>query len=218
MGYYYLIEMKSIQHKIHRFKWILWWLSPFTVHATSWTVTFCRARTLILAPGATSLSHSAGDYAEVGHASDTPSRQGQSKSPAGCPSTCEERHQVHLRRPHPPAGPGLKRSQAFWHLRATFAPRLLQSIEHQEKFQKGPSRPREGEERKCCRPSLVDNDILGEPGRGRGSQGPVPGAAGVQHCLLPRALLSICWRGAELGGGTEMTPWPLHSTHYHSHK
>lgn len=37
-------------------------------------------------------------------------------------------------------------------------------------------------------------------GSDRGSQGPVPGAAGVQHCLLPRALLSICWRGAELGG------------------
>lgn len=61
MGYYYLIEVKSIQHKILRFKWILWWLSPFTVHATSWMVTFCRARTLILVPGATSLSHSAGD-------------------------------------------------------------------------------------------------------------------------------------------------------------
>lgn len=61
MGYYYLIEVKSIQHRIHRFKWILWWLSPFTARATRGTVPFGRARTLSLVPGATSLSHSAGD-------------------------------------------------------------------------------------------------------------------------------------------------------------
>lgn len=163
----------------------------------------------------------------MGHASETPSRQGRSKSPAGRPPTCEESHRVHLRRPHPPAGPGLRRSQAFWHLRATFAPRLLQSIEHQEKFQKGPCRPREGEERKCCRPSLVD-DILGEPGRGRGSAHRWAVTAGARALFLgllgystacsPERCCPFAGEEQSLGEGAEMTPWPLHSTHYHSHK